>query len=71
FDPQSAFNFDHALKFAKRKREPSTLDEKIAKVRKRNKKEKSADDDEDQVNVENSDDEEIEEEESSDEEMTA
>ncbi|XP_071176115.1 probable ATP-dependent RNA helicase DDX27 [Mytilus edulis] len=71
FDPQSAFNFDHALKFAKRKREPSTLDEKIAKVRKRNKKEKSADDDEDQINVENSDDEEIEEEESSDEEMTA
>ncbi|XP_063439027.1 probable ATP-dependent RNA helicase DDX27 isoform X1 [Mytilus trossulus] len=71
FDPQSAFNFDHALKFAKRKREPSTLDEKIAKVRKRNKKEKPGDDDEDQVNVENSDDEEIEEVESSDEEMTA
>ncbi|CAC5387537.1 DDX27 [Mytilus coruscus] len=71
FDPQSAFNFDHALKFAKRKREPTTLDEKIAKVRKRKKKEKSADDDEDQVNVDNSDDEDIEEEESSDEEMTA
>ncbi|XP_052060611.1 probable ATP-dependent RNA helicase DDX27 [Mytilus californianus] len=71
FDPQSAFNFDHALKFAKRKREPTTLDEKIAKVRKRKKKEIAADDDEDPVNVDNSDNEDMEEEESSDEEMTA
>ena len=37
FDPESVFGFDHALRYAKRKREATTLDEKIAKVRKKRK----------------------------------
>lgn len=67
FDPESVFGFDHALKFAKRKREATTLDEKIAKVRRKRKKDKAVDE---EITIDNSEEDE-EEEESSDEELLA
>ncbi|XP_052718282.1 probable ATP-dependent RNA helicase DDX27 [Crassostrea angulata] len=64
FDPTASFDFDFALRHAKRKQHATTLDEKIAKVRKQQKRG-------DKFEVIESDDDLIEEEEdeSSDEEM--
>lgn len=38
FDPTASFDFDFALRHAKRKQHATTLDEKIAKVRKQQKR---------------------------------
>lgn len=38
FDPTASFDFDFALRHAKRRQHATTLDEKIAKARKQQKK---------------------------------